>query len=195
MDALSPRERDNARYFVSFGPAVTIVHILGDAGFGNCRALARFFERHVATMRKSRLYINLADCSGMDSTVAGLIAACAFDLSGCGPALRVALVSPSVRVREMLMNLGLAHIVDFENDPPAGISQVMDSLGHYANAFGACPANVIFRAHEALVALEESNVERFADVFAALREDPTMRWDSSVDHAAAASSRSVAGAV
>lgn len=178
MDTHSTPDRANARYFVSLGPAVAIVHLFGSAGFGNCRAFARFLEMHAAAVRKKQLYINLDACSAMDSTVAGLIAKCAFDLSKGDRLGRVAVVNPQPRVHEMLVNLGLGHIADFVTELPAGVAPGMDALSRYVDAFGACPPHEIFRAHEALIALDESNVDRFADVLAALREEPGMQAEA-----------------
>lgn len=180
MDSQVSPDRAVARYFVSLGPSAAVVHIVGPSSFGNCRALARFLELHVSAVRKKQLYVNLDGCVSMDSTVAGLIAKCAFDLVEGNRWGRVAIINPQPRVHEMLVNLGLGHIADFIDTLPSGVAPGMDSLSRYVDAFGACPAPEIFRAHEALIALDESNVERFADVLAALRDDPAMAREPAV---------------
>ncbi len=166
---------DNAacRYFVSAGASVVVVHVLGAASHLNCRPFGRFLEiQQTGRAFRRRLCLNLSGCTSLDSTVAGLIAKCAYDAEDGHRWGKVCLVRATPRMREVLVNLGLSPVLEFSEDMPEGAGPGMESISRYVKGEPACAPEEIFRAHEALVALDEANVERFADVFEALRDDP-----------------------
>lgn len=150
-----------------------VVHVLGAASYLNCRAFGRFLEiQQRGRAFRRRLCLNLSGCTSIDSTVAGLIATCAYDAEDGHRWGRVAIIRASARIRVVLLNLGLGQILDFLEDMPEGAGAGMESIARFVDIGGACQPEEIFRAHEALVALDESNVERFSAVFEALRDDP-----------------------
>lgn len=165
-------DRTQCRYFVSTGPAVVVVHLFGPASYLNSRPLGRFLEIEAARQVRRKVYFNLGGCTSLDSTVAGLIAKCAFDAASGHAWGRVGVVKPQARVHAVLLNLGLGHIAEFQEAMPVGTGANMESLTRYVEVTGACPPSEIFQAHEALIALDESNVERFGEVILAMRNDP-----------------------
>lgn len=169
----STSEGESCRYFVSAGPSLVVVHVLGASSYLNCRAFGRFLEiQQKGRAFKRRLCLNLASCVSLDSTVAGLIAKSAYDGEEEHRWGRVGIVRASARVRVVLLNLGLGPVLDFLDEAPEGAGLGMESISRYVDISGACPPEEIFLAHEALVALDESNVERFSAVFEALHDDP-----------------------
>lgn len=166
--------RDTCRYFVSIGPSVVVLHAHGRASMQNCRAFARFLEIHAQSAPGKRLYFNFAKCPSVDSTVAGLIAKSAYDRVQGSEWGRVGIINASERVQDTLRSLGLRRVADFLRLPEESVPPGQDALADHVDVSGACLPDEIFRAHEALIVLDESNVDRFADVLCALRDDPAM---------------------
>lgn len=172
MTADIPPDQTATRYFVSLGPQTIVVHLLGRPSYLNCRAMGRFLEIQARKNPGRRLFFNLTECVTLDSTVAGLIAKSAFDAASGHEWGRVGIIRAQPRVRAVLTNLGLGHIADFLEETPPGAGMRFEDLSRFADAVGTCSPEEIVTAHEALIALDESNVERFGDVILALRNDP-----------------------
>ncbi len=118
-----------------------------------------------------KLCVNMAGCTALDSTVAGLLAKCAYDAVEGHEWGKVGIIRASSRTREVLLNLGLGQVLEFMDDLPPGTVPNMEEISRYVQQSGACAPQDIFLAHEALIALDESNVEKFADVINSLRDD------------------------
>jgi len=143
------------------------VRVDGRACFQNSRCLRDFFAE-MARQGKCRFVLDLAQCTGMDSTFLGVLAGAALELRG-GPApgsLVVRRANP--RNLELLQNLGLHKLLTVETgDCPAGDCT---ALGCPPEKNELANAQLSLEAHQNLVAADAANVARFQDVLAFLQK-------------------------
>jgi anti-sigma B factor antagonist len=144
-----------------------LVRVEGRACFSNSKCLRDFFAE-MARQGKRRFVLDLAQCTGMDSTFLGVLAGAALELRG-GPApgsLVVRRASP--RNLELLQNLGLHKLLIVEiGDCPAGDCA---ALGCPPEKNELVNAQLSLEAHQNLVAADAANAARFQDVLAFLQK-------------------------
>jgi anti-anti-sigma regulatory factor len=145
-----------------------LVRIEGRASFQNSACLKDFFAE-VLRQGKARFVLDLAHCTGMDSTFLGVLAGTALELRRRKPPGSLTLCRVGARNLELVRNLGLHRLLTVD-------------AGEFALTFeGAkeglvCPdrselenARLVLEAHESLVAADARNEAKFQDVLAFLK--------------------------
>ncbi len=154
-------------YLVAVAADPVVVRVEGRACFQNCRCLKEFF----ATMTgrgQTRFVLDLARCTGMDSTFLGVVAGAAIELRGRAPAGALIVRSPGPRNLELLRNLGLHRLLTVVEDiatseNPCTPLDCQPEKSELANA------RLALEAHQNLVAVDATNQARFEDVLVFLQ--------------------------
>lgn len=113
--------------------------------------------------------VEMADCTGMDSTFMGTLAGLAVHIGKCDGA--VVLRNATDKNRFLIKMLGLAHLVRFEDKFSADsmIPPVTENLTVHRDKRELTEAMI--SAHEVLVDVAPENIVKFKDVLSFLRED------------------------
>ena len=145
------------------------IKIVGRASFQNVSPLKDFLQDAFSSGNRSFVF-DFSQCSGMDSTVLGVLAGCALDLRKMQPKGSMVLCRLGSRNRELVENLGLHRLatVDFGN---GGMSAdgATQGLVNEAVADELENARICLEAHENLVEADTSNRAKFQDVISFLK--------------------------
>jgi len=144
-----------------------LVRVEGRACFQNSRCLRDFFTE-MARQEKRRFVIDLAGCTGMDSTFLGVLAGAALELRG-GPAPgEIVVRRANARNLELLQNLGLHKLLTVEpGDCPDGDCAALDSTPEKNELENA---RLALEAHKNLITADAANGAKFQDVLAFLQK-------------------------
>ena len=105
----------NGYYEVAVGERAIYLRVHGLASMNNCLCAREFIEHEMAGAH-SFLVVNLADCTGMDSTFMGLLAGAATHRREKPPPA-VAVVNATASLKELLEGVGLTELLLVEDDP------------------------------------------------------------------------------
>ena len=152
---------------------VVFIKVCGRANFGssvNFKTLIyELWQRGCTQFR-----LDLTDCLIMDSTFLGVLAGFGLKLAE-SPAQtnppRITLQNPHARIRDLLENLGIAHlfkIVTESNPAPQKLEPVGQETG---NPSKEELSRTCLEAHETLMAIDPANIPKFKDVAKFLAED------------------------
>jgi len=140
------------------------VRINGKANYLNCGAFRDFIEQIVKD-GKNRIVLDFTNCKGMDSTFLGILAGTAIELRKKQPAGELVLCNLGERNFELISNLGLHNLLSVaqDNDLEAG------GRFEWLHDKEVSEAKEVLKAHENLAEADKSNVAKFQDVIAFLR--------------------------
>ena len=145
------------------------VRIEGRASFQNSGSLEQFCKERVGQGRV-RFVMDFAGCTSMDSTFLGVLAGLAIQLRRRSPAGSLVLARLNPRNLELVRNLGLHRLVTIDDGtPPEAMAGAASPLAEKTRS-EIESARLVLAAHENLVAVDESNRARFADVVAMVRQ-------------------------
>jgi len=158
-------------YEVAAGERAVYVRVHGLACMVNCLCLRVFVEEMLASGR-SFVVVDLAGCTGMDSTFMGVLAGVAtYEREGKNPGLAVVNVSePMLR---LLKNVGLTELIFIEPEPIATPELEFVRLEEQRGDAGRMA--LVRAAHENLMKLSERNEETFRPLVAALELEMEQR--------------------
>ena len=159
-------------YEVATGARAVYVRVHGLATMSNCLCLRTFLESLLAEGR-SFIVVDLADCTGMDSTFMGVLAGAA-TYERNGKTSGVAAVNVSQPLMQLLKNVGLTELVFVELEPfeapPLEFVRLEEQRGGEKELL-AC----VHAAHEHLMKINERNEEIFRPYVAALELEMKQR--------------------
>ena len=144
------------------------VRISGRASFQNVVPLKEFLKASYEGGKRDFVF-DFSLCSGMDSTVLGVLAGCALELRRMDPKGSLVLSRLSDRNLELVRNLGLHRIATVDAGASGAISSghgvalSSQQLSEIENA------RLCLEAHENLVEADSENQEKFQDVIAFLK--------------------------
>lgn len=169
------------------------VKIAGRACFQNSACLSEFFSEMIKSGRR-RFVLDFEGCASMDSTFLGVLAGTALELRRLDPPGSVVLCRIGARNLELVRNLGLHRIMTVDSecaltqesgikpDPQLHRIMTVDSEGACSSPESATEAleagnrgaevenaRLVLRAHEALIAVDPKNREKFQDVLEFLK--------------------------
>jgi anti-anti-sigma regulatory factor len=151
------------------------IRLEGKGSFVNSPAVKAFGEGRIAA-GETRVVVDLAACTGMDSTFMGTLAGMAARLSALeGGSLQIA--EPGERNRRSLEDLGLDFLMEI--DPPAvewrGKVDVIRGGLHAPQAPGGLDriqrSRHVLEAHQALFDMNDKNASSFAGVVTQLEDE------------------------
>jgi anti-sigma B factor antagonist len=164
-------------YEVATGARAVYVRVHGLATMSNCLCLRTFMEDLLAGGR-SFVVVDLADCTGMDSTFMGVLAGAAtYEQNGKTPG--IAAVNVSEPLLRLLRNVGLTELIFVEPEPfeaPAlEFIRLEEQRGEKERL--AC----VHAAHEHLMKINDRNEEVFRPFVAALELEMRQRGMKNTD--------------
>lgn len=144
------------------------IRIVGRASFQNVVPLKEFLKNSYAAGKRSFVF-DFSQCTGMDSTVLGVLAGCALELRRLEPKGSLVLSRLNDRNLELVRNLGLHRIatVDTGSELVSGSGATTALSDKQLNELEN--ARLCLEAHENLVAADADNQEKFQDVIAYLK--------------------------
>ena len=157
---------------VLVGKNFVCIKITGRANF----ATSPDFKTLVSELNQkgfSQFHIDLTECVLMDSTFLGVLAGFGLKLNPKGvPAESgIELCNASIRVAELLENLGAAHLFKMSSSAPELPADVQQSQAESIQPTHEQLARTSLEAHQVLMAMNPANVVRFKDVTQFLAED------------------------
>lgn len=155
-------------FFVDPNSNPVAVKIVGRASFQNVMPLQDFLKD--ATKTGSRSYVfDFSCCTGMDSTVLGVLAGCALELRKLEPKGSLVLSHLSERNTTLVRGLGLHRIATLDmGDQAIDASAVTESLDA-GQLEELDSARLCLAAHENLVETDGGNETKFQDVISYLK--------------------------
>lgn len=156
--------------------ATAVIHIKGRGYFKNCPPMKQFIHHIIDDHTADRIWIDMSDCTGMDSTFMGVVAGISC-LIKSKPEYQFKLINLSEKNRKLLSALGVDRVVDYSMsttpeeqeiiDRPEDDSQVLDP--EFTDKLEA--AKTSLEAHETLVEINPDNHSKFRSVVEFLKED------------------------
>jgi anti-anti-sigma regulatory factor len=159
-------------YEVATGTRAVYVRVHGLATMSNCLCLRTFLENLLAEGR-SFIVVDLADCTGMDSTFMGVLAGAATHERN-GKTSGVAAVNVSEPLLQLLKNVGLTELIFVESEPfeaPRLEFVRLEEQRGGEKELLAC----VHAAHEHLMKINDRNEEIFRPYVAALELEMKQR--------------------
>ncbi len=153
---------DKTTYLARIAGKRAELAISGRASHSNCAGLSPFFERALSEGCEE-IVVDCRECSGMDSTVLGILAGAALKVRKIRGKMK--LTNLNSRNMELVENLGLDKILEADSE-----GEKLPVEGKPVPE-GAASASEILDAHEVLVEAHEENAEKFVDVINFLRKD------------------------
>ncbi len=145
-----------------------LVRIQGRASFMNSGSLKEFFTEMIR-QGKTKLAVDFQQCTSMDSTFLGVLAGAALELKKTASLGSLTLVRVGERNLELIRNLGLHRLA------------IVDAGNFSLNLGGTAQAlsepmrteiertRLVLEAHENLLDADPSNLTKFQDLLAFLR--------------------------
>lgn len=160
-----------AAFLVNAQSDPVILRIVGKASYLNCAPVSRFFEEMIADGRR-QFVIDFGECTGMDSTFLGILAATAMDLKEQEPPGDLVLCRMNARIQELVFNVGLHRMLTMDRsgfEPKYAVQQPLTQDDESESEKLAANSRLVLKAHEALCEIDEENVQKFQDVVAFLK--------------------------
>lgn len=154
-------------YLTSVNGPTALMHLIGNASYVNCGPMSEFLQSLVQREGRTDLAVDFRHCTGLDSTVLGLLAKVAMDLAAKAPVGRVVLANLDGRNLELVKNLGLHHVCQLAETPVPTHMEGASALQPGATG-SMCADSCLLEAHEALVKAHRENESKFRDVIEAL---------------------------
>ncbi len=158
----------NTTFLVNAYEDPVLLRIVGKASYLNSNPVSELFNEMIGQGR-TRFIVDFVDCTGMDSTFLGILAAAAMDVRGRGS---LVLVRLNQRNQELIENVGLHRILTVDSndyDGEAGRPATVLSDESDDTDKRRADADLILKAHEALIDVDEGNAQKFQDVVSFLR--------------------------
>ena len=144
------------------------IKIVGRASFQNVMPLKDFLKDSAESGKRCYVF-DFAECTGMDSTVLGVLAGCALELRKREPQGSVVLSRLSERNQELVRSLGLHRIAKLDTRKDEGPDiQGAKSLNN-GEMDELESARLCLEAHEKLVEADRENQAKFQDVISYLK--------------------------
>ena len=147
------------KYLVKIEGDNVFLKVIGKASYLNCRNVGEFFA-NVVEKNCKHLFIDFAQCTGMDSTFMGMIAGIALRLRK--KQAFVTLQNLKDRNLQLIENLGINKLTRLED---CNNCTDTESILDVSSASGQS----MLEAHENLVETDSSNLAKFEDVISFLK--------------------------
>ena len=154
-------------YRVHVTPDRAFVKVLNKASYLNCEPLRNFFEEQSKKGQK-RYVIDFDDCSSMDSTFLGILVSVALKIRSAADEGSISLLNLRGRNLETVCNLGIHQIANVSSDEIKDEVQ-LENLAIKSSQSNA-NSDTIYKAHKALMNLNEKNLKVFSDVVSYLEQ-------------------------
>lgn len=170
-------ESPSSNFIVDVHSDPMCLRIKGRANYLNCAPLNDFFNT-ITQKNNITLMVDLAECTGMDSTFLGLLAGVALEFKKQDKKSTIYLTNVSNRNLESIENLGLNLILKVNPSEYASPSESRVHLNTQSqfqslNFENTGSAEMILKAHQNLIHAQPSNLYKFQDVISFLKNQIT----------------------
>lgn len=167
---------DENAILVAQNDQTAYLHVSGKGSFKNAKAVKSFYESAVKDGAQ-RCVFDLQNCTHMDSTFMGVLAAIAAEQK------RMQFAAPLIlhltpRNRELLETLGLNRVLETPEHAPEELNAQLSLLQPESEDSKQDSARTMLEAHEELINLDEKNRAKFRDVVDYLRDKLQSENDS-----------------
>ena len=142
-------------------PDRAFVKVSNKASYLNCEPLRKFFEEQTKSGQK-RFVIDFKTCTSMDSTFLGILVSVALKIRSNQDGGSMVLLNLTGRNLETLCNLGIHQITEVSPEEINDLEQ-LESLAQNPSESGV-QSETIYKAHKALMSLNDKNLKVFSDV-------------------------------
>ncbi|RMD74307.1 MAG: anti-sigma factor antagonist [Lentisphaerae bacterium] len=147
--------------------------IIGRATFACCLTF-REYARQLVSGKFNEIYLDLSQCTGMDSTFMGVIAMICLELRRSWPDKKLKVASASETNKKLLDEVGLSnfieHIESF-NQPMQWVQLFPCEDEQKPQVLTREDGQLILEAHKTLMGLSEENVKKFDQVVKTIEND------------------------
>ncbi len=148
-------------YRVHVTPDRAFVKIYDKASYLNCEPLRKFFQEQ-AKLGQKRYVIDFQNCSSMDSTFLGILVSVALKIRTAQEGGSMILLNLTGRNLETVCNLGIHQITEVSSEEIKDLEQ-LERLNQTL-AKSSVDSETIYKAHKALMSLNNKNLKVFSDV-------------------------------
>jgi anti-anti-sigma factor len=153
-----------------------VIRVEGRGSFKVSPTLKQFIHQVLDNHSAKRIWIDMSDCTGMDSTFMGVVAGIAC-LVKSKPEMGFRLINISDKNKKLLVTLGVDRVVEYSMSPTSEEQRVMSGEASgteqldpdFANKLEA--AKTTLEAHETLVDINPENFNKFKSVLEFLQDD------------------------
>ncbi len=138
--------------------------------------LKQFIHHVLDTHSATRIWIDMSDCTGMDSTFMGVVAGLAC-LIKSRPTFSFKLINLSEKNRKLLTTLGVDRVVDYSMAPTTEEESILNRQQQGAETLEPDfsdkleAAKTTLEAHKTLVDINPGNLSKFKSVLEYLQDD------------------------
>ena len=155
-------------YLVDASSDPVVVRVDGRACFQNSGCLRDFISELLRQGRR-RFVLDFQNCESMDSTFLGVLAGAALELRKTVPRGSLVLARVGERNFELIRNLGLHRLLIVDAGDFTQCVSKCDTVLAGVQPTELESARLVLEAHENLVAVDESNRNKFQDVLIFLK--------------------------
>jgi anti-anti-sigma factor len=154
---------------------VAVIRVEGRGSFKISPPMKQFIHQVMQKKSADRIVLDMATCTGMDSTFMGVIAGLAC-LVKAKPEFEFKLINLSEKNKKLLVTLGVDRVVDYtlatDQDEDQEHCKICDGQVLEANLDDKlATAQTTLQAHENLVDINPDNFSKFKSVLEFLEED------------------------
>jgi anti-anti-sigma factor len=149
--------------------AAVWIRVEGKGSFQNSPALKEFSRKMIAENRR-QFIVDLRNCPALDSTFMGTLAGLAMRLRDAGDG-SLWVINRNERNAELLSGLGLDALFSDQPLPCPEVAECSQAIHHAADK--AATRAVMHEAHDACVAVDPRNADKFRDVLEHLKASAT----------------------
>ncbi len=154
-------------YRVHVTPNRVFVKVLNKASYLNCEPMRKFFDEQ-NERGCNNFIIDFQSCSSMDSTFLGILVSVAIKVRKSAEGGSFTLLNLRGRNLETVCNLGIHQIADISSDEVNDVGE-LENLSSKPSNLNA-NVHTIYKAHKALMSLNEKNLRVFSDVVSYLEQ-------------------------
>jgi anti-sigma B factor antagonist len=153
-----------------------VIRVEGRGSFKISPPLKQFIHQVINQQSAQRIFVDMSDCIGMDSTFMGVLAGISCYIKR-KPDVVFKLINLSEKNEKLLTTLGVDRVVDYSRSSSTDEQQILTELEQEAHALEADftdqlnAAKVTLEAHETLVNINPDNYSKFKSVLELLQND------------------------
>lgn len=153
-------------FLVSVDREPIVIALQGRVSYMNCAPLRKLMDKLIED-RNAQFVIDLGECTGIDSTVLGILAHVAMEVRKKQPPGYVQLCRLNERNWELVKNLGLNHLMDCRSELHDAIAA---DKAQALEAGDSASKQTILEAHQKLMQVDKGNIDKFQDVVSYLKK-------------------------
>ncbi len=166
----------NDNLTAAFIDHTAVIRVEGKGSFKVSPPMKQFIHKVIDDRSADRILVDMAACTGMDSTFMGVVAGAACMMRS-RPSVRFKLINLSERNRKLLVTLGVDRVVEYSLQPNSGGAEVVAGKTSseqilepdFSDKLEA--AKTALEAHSTLVDINPDNYDKFKSVLDYLQDD------------------------